>query len=350
MFRGIHPRLSGIGIASIWSGFIIVIYYIPIIAYAIYYFALSFVSPIAWSSEGIKDIRRCPGLAPATEYFYVHVLKAMREDTCQMRTPGDTEGIAWGIFLCNTVAWLITFVCVMRGVKTSSYIVWISVPLPLILIIVMIIRGNTLDGSEKGIELYLSGDASKTFAEQLSAAGIWNDAVSQIFFSIGVCMGIMTSYGSYNKRDKPVLVDSFLIGIINSGISFLAGFAVFSIIGYLQAQNSPVSSETGGFGLAFIAWPTAANALPGANWWNLCLFGNLIFLGLDSAFSLVEAVATVIHDTQIGRKFRRWVIAAVICGVGIIWGFLFCADIGLFILDVMDYYINGYTLLLVGIL
>ena len=163
-------------------------------------------------------------------------------------------------------------------------------------------------------------------------------------------MGIMTSYGSYNKRDKPVLVDSFAIGLINSGISFLSGFAVFSIIGYLNAQGNPVGSETGGFGLAFIAWPTAANQLPGQNWWNICLFGTLIFLGLDSAFSLIEAVSTVIHDTQIGRKFKREVIAGLICFSGVVFGFLFCADVGLYVLDVMDYYINGYTLILVGIL
>ena len=76
-------------------------------------------------------------------------------------------------------------------------------------------------------------------------------------------MGIMTSIGSYNKRDKPILIDSFVIGLINSAISFLAGFAVFSVIGYLQHQGNPVGDQTGGFGLAFIAWPTAANQLPG---------------------------------------------------------------------------------------
>jgi SNF family Na+-dependent transporter len=27
---------------------------------------------------------------------------------------------------------------------------------------------------------------------------IWIDAVGQVFFSIGTCMGVMTVYGSYN--------------------------------------------------------------------------------------------------------------------------------------------------------
>jgi SNF family Na+-dependent transporter len=226
-----HPRLAGVGLASVWSGFVIVMYYVPIIAYAIYYFVLSFVSPIMWSGNGI--IQKCPHVAPATEFFYLNVLQVWKEDTCDFRSPGDTTGIAWPIFFCNVIAWVIVFACVMKGVKTASYIVYVSVPLPLVLIIIMIIRSNQLPGSGQGIELYLKGDGKKTIGEQLGAAGIWNDAVSQIFFSVGVCMGIMTSYGSYNKRDKPVLVDSFIIGLINSGVSFLAGFAVFSIIGYL---------------------------------------------------------------------------------------------------------------------
>lgn len=91
----------------------------------------------------------------------------MREDTCENRTPGDTDGIAWWIFFCNTLAWVICFLCVMRGVKTSSYIVWVSVPLPLILIIIMIIRGNSLDGSENGIDLYLQGPPGISIGEQL---------------------------------------------------------------------------------------------------------------------------------------------------------------------------------------
>jgi SNF family Na+-dependent transporter len=64
-------------------------------------------------------------------------------------------------------------------------------------------------------------------------AGVWADAAGQIFFSIGVCMGIMTSYGSYNKVDKPIIMDNMIIAISNSMFSFVAGFAVWSIVGYL---------------------------------------------------------------------------------------------------------------------
>jgi SNF family Na+-dependent transporter len=62
---------------------------------------------------------------------------------------------------------------------------------------------------------------------------VWAAACGQIFFSIGVCMGIMTSYGSYNEIRKPIIMDNCIIAFCNSGMSFIAGFAVWSIVGFL---------------------------------------------------------------------------------------------------------------------
>lgn len=171
------------------------------------------------------------------------------------------------------------------------------------------IRGATLEGAGEGIKLYLTGEEGANYGEILSGSEIWSDACGQIFFTLGVAMGVMTSYGSYNPRDKPVITDNFVISISNSLVSFLSGFTVFSIIGYLRYNNNPVSSQVSSFGLAYIALPTAATALPGANFWNILLYLTIFLLGLDSAFSLVEAISTVLHDTPIGRKINRMLIA-----------------------------------------
>jgi len=48
-----------------------------------------------------------------------------------------------------------------------------------------------------------------------SDATLFQDAYSQVFFSIGVCVGTMVAYGSYNNIKKPVIVDSFLICFID---------------------------------------------------------------------------------------------------------------------------------------
>jgi len=47
-------------------------------------------------------------------------------------------------------------------------------------------------------------------------------------------MGIFTSFGSYNPIRKPIIMDNLIICFSNSGFSFIAGFGVWAIIGYLN--------------------------------------------------------------------------------------------------------------------
>jgi SNF family Na+-dependent transporter len=49
VFRGIHPRLAGIGHASILASFSLVTYYNVMIAWSLIYLIVSFKSPLMWS-------------------------------------------------------------------------------------------------------------------------------------------------------------------------------------------------------------------------------------------------------------------------------------------------------------
>lgn len=106
-------------------------------------------------------------------------------------------------------------------------------PMPLIFIVIMLIQNLTLEGAGKGIHQYLNG----TPGMEVDST-VWAAAVGQIFFSIGVCMGIMTSYGSYNPVKKPIIMDNMIICLTNSSVSFISGFAVWAIVGYLQEKGS----------------------------------------------------------------------------------------------------------------
>lgn len=50
------------------------------------------------------------------------------------------------------------FIAVFKGVKSASWLVWVTVPLPGILVIVLVIRGLSLEGASGGIDQYLNGD------------------------------------------------------------------------------------------------------------------------------------------------------------------------------------------------
>ena len=110
----------------------------------------------------------------------------------------------------------------------------------------MVMNGLTLEGADIGIRMYLKGikdGVEPDLKELLARPQMWAEACGQIFFSLGICMGTMTSYSSFNPINKPIIGDGIKIAFTNALISFIAGFACFSIVGYLVERESPVSDK-----------------------------------------------------------------------------------------------------------
>lgn len=109
-------------------------------------------------------------------------------------------------------------------------------------------------------------------------------------------MGGMTSLASYNKRNKPILGDSIIICLANSLVSFIAGFAVWTVVGYVETDLKKVLPKAS-IGLVFITYPIAINSFETAqNFWAILLGFTLFTLGIDSAFAITEGASTVICD------------------------------------------------------
>jgi len=67
--------------------------------------------------------------------------------------------------------WLVIFAAVFKGPGSSSYIVWATVPLPTLFILIMIIKGATLEGAKDGYSMYLKGTPGQEFQQS-----VWADA------------------------------------------------------------------------------------------------------------------------------------------------------------------------------
>jgi len=160
----------------------------------------------------------------------------------------------------------------------------------------------------------------------------------------------MTSYGSYNDIRKPIILDSFIISISNCSFSFIAGFAVWSIVGYLEKKGTLKETKTASVGLAFITYPTAIDLMPASGLWAFLLGSTLFMLGIDSSFSAIEATSTVICDTAWGGVVPRSFVAFVLCVVGFLGSFPFCFNFGFTLFDVVDHYLCAYLLNMIGVL
>lgn len=117
---------------------------------------------------------------------------------------------------------------------------------------------------------------------------VWLDAATQVFFSLGPGFGVLLAFASYNKFHNNVYRDALLTATVNSATSFLAGFVIFSVLGYMAHRKGvdvkDVAAE--GPGLVFIVYPEAIATFPGAPFFSVMFFLMLLTLGLDSSVRL----------------------------------------------------------------
>jgi len=289
-FRKINSRLRGIGAGAIISGFLVVIYYAAVIAWTVFFFIKSFNFELPWAED-------------AGAYFFSSVL-GISEGV------GVLGGINIPLLFALLFVWVAIYFSVRKGIKSVGKVVLITMPLPIILLIILFFRGITLPGALTGISYYLTPDFSALLSTE-----IWLAAISQIFFTLSLAFGIMIAYASFNKEDQDIAGDSYITAISNSAISIFAGFVVFAVLGYMSFTSGIGIEEVAvsGPGLAFVVFPQALALMPLAWFFAILFFLMLFTLGLDSAFSLVEGINTVVGDT-LDRPNRKK-IAFVVCSV-----------------------------------
>lgn len=86
-------------------------------------------------------------------------------------------------------------------------------------------------------------------------------AATQVFFSLGPGFGVLLAYASYNPYHNNVYKDALLTSFINSATSFVSGFVIFSVLGYMAHTSGQKIEDvaTEGPGLVFDVYPGILN-------------------------------------------------------------------------------------------
>ena len=103
-------------------------------------------------------------IEPAEEYWFRRVLRLENELTDsgeELYTLDNIGGVLWDLVGCNALTWLILFLCLFRGVKSSGKVVYFTATFPYVVLIILVIFGATLDGASDGIEFYLKPNVTK---------------------------------------------------------------------------------------------------------------------------------------------------------------------------------------------
>ncbi|WP_252231639.1 sodium-dependent transporter [Clostridium sp. ZBS15] len=320
----INKRFEWIGWWPIISSSIILCYYSMVLSWAIKYVTLSFRK--GWGED-------------SNSYFYNYFLKLSE-------SPLELGGIIWPVLIGIALIWIVNWYICYKGVKSGiEKASKILLPCLLVIMIIIVIRGVTLDGAVVGLNKLFTPDWDKIKDPQ-----IWISAYGQVFFSLSIATGIMMTYSSYLQQKTDINNSAFMTAFANCGFEFLCSIGVFSILG-VMATSQGVRIEdvvTSGIGLAFIAFPKVFSLM--GIWGNILgvlFFICLVFAGLTSSVSLVEAIAAAIIDKF---QLKRKKVVSVMCVMGFLISTVFATNGGLYLLDIMDNFINNYGIVTVGLL
>jgi NSS family neurotransmitter:Na+ symporter len=324
-------RLEIIGWWGITMGFVIITYYPVILAYCFSFLWFSIQGifsggELPWAGTGIEGVER------AKDFFFNQYLG---------NRPGEALGaIRWNIVWPLVITWAAMYFCIFRGVRLVGRIVWLTVPLPWLMLLILAVRGLTLEGSMKGLAYYLDPVWS-----ELARPTTWRFAFGQVFFSLSLAFGVMVTYASFLHRQSDLNNNAAIIGIADFATSFVAGLAIFATLGGMayatEAAGNPIPVEKvvdAGPGLAFVAFPYALAQLPYSAWFSFVFFFALVTLGIDSAFSITESILASIVDKT---GWRRCIVLPVMSLVGLACGLVYVTQGGLNWLGTIDAFING---------
>uniref|UniRef100_A0A2K6TAJ0 Transporter n=1 Tax=Saimiri boliviensis boliviensis TaxID=39432 RepID=A0A2K6TAJ0_SAIBB len=308
----ICPIFKGVGYAVILIALYVGFYYNVIIAWSLYYLFSSFTLNLpwtdcghTWNSPNCTDPKLLNGsvlgnhtkyskykFTPAAEFYERGVLHLHESSGIH-----DIGLPQWQLLLCLMVVVIVLYFSLWKGVKTSGK--------------------------------------------------VWIDAATQIFFSLGAGFGVLIAFASYNKFDNNCYRDALLTSSINCITSFVSGFAIFSILGYM-AHEHKVNIEdvaTEGAGLVFILYPEAISTLSGSTFWAVVFFVMLLALGLDSSMGGMEAIITgLADDFQVLKRHRKLFTFGVTFSTFLLA--LFCITKGgIYVLTLLDTFAAGTSIL-----
>ncbi|XP_069970505.1 sodium- and chloride-dependent glycine transporter 2 [Penaeus vannamei] len=394
IFPKLAPIFYGLGWGMVLVSVLVSVYYNIILAWALFYTFSSFTSVLPWASCG-NDFNspecylenRCN----ISTYFYNNTcleveqycniagLTAFNETTCidpsddnismpaisavakvsasedffRNRVLGvtgttweDMGGMRWELVGCLALAWVIVGACMAKGVKSSGKVVYFTAIFPYVVLVILLVRGVTLEGANLGIEFYFLQPNISRLAE----VEVWSDAATQIFYSLGSAFGALITLASYNKFKNNCMRDAIVIATANCATSVFAGFVIFSILGFLATElGVPVKEvASSGSALAFIAYPAAVARMPVSPLWSILFFAMLITLGLDSQFTMVETVTTALFDQFESLRSKKPLVVGGTCFLLFLLGLTMCLEGGVYMFELFFFFSSGTSVIILA--
>ena len=267
--------------------------------------------------------------------------------------------------ICFIVFALITLTIIFAGVRNGiERVSKFMMPVLLVLVVIIAIYSLTLkhedaDGNVRtglqGFLYYITPHFEGLTVERFLQ--ILLDAMSQLFFSLSVSMGIMITYGSYVKPEVDLNKSVSQIEFFDTGVALLAGVMIIPAVFVFSGTDGMGAGPS----LMFVSLPKVFDAMgPAGTVVGVLFFISAIFATLTSCISVLESiVANCMEIFHTDRKKTTLVLALIYLAASavIALGYsVFYFNVTLpngssaQLLDIMDYVSNSVMMPLIALL
>lgn len=199
------------------------------------------------------------------------------------------------IFMIFTM--IVVYFGVQKGIERGSKIM---MPALFLLLIIVMIKGISMEGSAAGLDFLLKPDWSKISATTVLLA------LGQAFFTLSLGMGAMLTYGSYMSEKDNIPSASVQIIVLDTLVAVIAGIAIFT------AVFSTGLNPSEGAGLIFHTLPVVFTKMVGGYLFGIIFFVLLSIAALTSTISLLEVITAYFVDELNWKRKKAVIIFGII--------------------------------------
>ncbi len=296
----------------------------------------------------------------AVTYLTGQAAAAAQDDYFTSFITSPVSPVIFALLFMGVTSWIV-YNGVEDGIeRVSRYM------MPILLVLVVVIAGYSLtlkhtDESGQlrtgvqGLLYYLTPNVKGLTVRRFLQ--ILLDAMSQLFFSLSVSMGIMITYGSYVKPDVNLNRAVNQIELFDTGVALIAGAMILPAVFVFSGTEGMRAGPS----LMFISLPKVFAAMGKAGTVvGVLFFVTAIFATLTSCISVLESiVANCMEIFHTGRKKTVLVLSILYLAASAIIALgysLFYFEVKLpngavgQLLDIMDYISNSVMMPLIALL
>nr|KAF6411786.1 solute carrier family 6 member 16 [Rousettus aegyptiacus] len=363
--------------------------------WSLFYLTQSLQSPLPWAlcpllENSSQFDPECVRTIPTVYFWYRHVLNA--SDKVEIGGLPVTH-----LSVCLFVTWLITCISMIKGLKSSGKMLYVSVFLPYIIFFFLLIRSLMLKGAGFGLKHILSAKVSALYSLQ-----VWRRTGNQLFLSLGSGFGSFTAISSYIPRSNNCVVDAFIVALFNLLTSVTAVVFVFAIMGHYATKNfekcyfknaeevrnlvvagvlppeasfpeslyqdisatysawvsslpedirnvlltyltncslnEELKEVMEGPGVALVAFTDIVSVFKRPAFWAIIIFVFLVTLGLSTLMGIVQGIITPLQDSFSSLRKHTKLLTVSICAFMFLSSLVFVGPSGSYYVNLLDDY------------